>query len=144
MLWICYVYAFWRFLAECCQVSLLNLICVIEFYTIDLQGSVWSRLGAEVVAVEFLSNIGGVGIDLEVAKNFQRILTKQGLKFKLETKVTGATKQGDKISVDVEAVKDPSKKESVSIAEVIFLIYRLLYLVYSCNCLTRVIVAPLF
>ena len=76
-------------------------------------GSVWSRLGAEVIAVEFLSNVGGVGIDLEIAKNFQRILTKQGLKFKLDTKVTGATKQGDKISVNIESVKDPSKKEEL-------------------------------
>lgn len=76
-------------------------------------GSVWSRLGADVTAVEFLPNIGGVGIDLDVAKNFQRILVKQGLKFKLDTKVTGATKQGDKISVSVEAVKDSSKKEEL-------------------------------
>ncbi|CAL1294422.1 unnamed protein product, partial [Larinioides sclopetarius] len=76
-------------------------------------GSVWSRLGAEVTAVEFLSNIGGIGIDLEVAKNFQRILTKQGLKFKLDTKVTSASKSGDKISVNIESAKDPSKKEEL-------------------------------
>lgn len=79
------------------------------------QGSVWSRLGADVIAVEFLSNIGGVGIDLEVAKNFQRILSKQGLKFKLDTKVTGATKQGSKITVNIESAKDSSKKEEVRI-----------------------------
>ncbi|KFM79332.1 Dihydrolipoyl dehydrogenase, mitochondrial, partial [Stegodyphus mimosarum] len=76
-------------------------------------GSVWSRLGAEVTAVEFLSNIGGVGIDLEVAKNFQRILTKQGLKFKLNTKVTGASLTGDKVSVNIEPVADASKKEQL-------------------------------
>ncbi|XP_055952185.1 dihydrolipoyl dehydrogenase, mitochondrial-like [Argiope bruennichi] len=76
-------------------------------------GSVWSRLGAQVTAVEFLSNIGGVGIDLEVAKNFQRILTKQGLKFKLDTKVTSASKSGDKINVNIESAKDPSKKEEL-------------------------------
>lgn len=46
-------------------------------------GSVWSRLGAEVTAVDFLDVIGGVGMDGEVAKSFQKILTKQGLKFKL-------------------------------------------------------------
>lgn len=50
-------------------------------------GSVWSRLGSEVTAVEFLGSIGGVGIDGEISKNFQRILAKQGMKFKLETKV---------------------------------------------------------
>merc|ERR1711997_844109 len=37
---------------------------------------------------------------------FQRIMTKQGLKFKLNTKVTGAQKNGDKITVSVEGVKD--------------------------------------
>ena len=44
-------------------------------------GSVWNRLGSEVVAVEFLSNIGGVGIDMEIAKTLQRSLTKEGLMF---------------------------------------------------------------
>lgn len=46
-------------------------------------GSVWSRLGAEVTAIDFLDVIGGVGMDAEVSKSFQKILTKQGLKFKL-------------------------------------------------------------
>ncbi|XP_028668347.1 dihydrolipoyl dehydrogenase, mitochondrial [Erpetoichthys calabaricus] len=67
-------------------------------------GSVWHRLGSDVTAVEFLGHIGGVGIDMEISKNFQRILQKQGLKFKLGTKVTGATKRPDgKIDVSVEA-----------------------------------------
>jgi len=78
------------------------------------QGSVWSRLGAEVTAVEFLSSVGGVGIDGEVAKSFQKILTKQGIKFKLGTKVTGAQKSGSGVKVAVENVKDSSKKEEVS------------------------------
>lgn len=68
-------------------------------------GSVWSRLGASVTAVEFLGNIGGQGIDSEVSKNFQRILQKQGLKFKLNTKVTKAEKVDGKIIVEVEDVK---------------------------------------
>lgn len=46
-------------------------------------GSVWSRLGAEVTAVDFLDVIGGIGMDGEVSKSFQKILAKQGLKFKL-------------------------------------------------------------
>lgn len=46
-------------------------------------GSVWSRLGAEVTAIDFLDVIGGVGMDGEVSKSFQKILAKQGLKFKL-------------------------------------------------------------
>ncbi|KAH7936573.1 hypothetical protein HPB49_001447 [Dermacentor silvarum] len=76
-------------------------------------GSVWSRLGAQVTAVEFLGHIGGMGIDMEISKGFQRILTKQGLKFKLATKVMGATRSGGTIKVSVEDVKDPSKKEDM-------------------------------
>ncbi|XP_049939441.1 dihydrolipoyl dehydrogenase, mitochondrial-like [Schistocerca serialis cubense] len=76
-------------------------------------GSVWSRLGAEVVAVEFMPTVGGVGIDGEVSKTFQRILAKQGLKFKLGTKVTGAAVQENLIKVSVEDVKDSSKKEEL-------------------------------
>lgn len=60
-----------------------------------LQGSVWQRLGSKVTAVEFLGHVGGMGIDMEISKNFQRILQKQGLKFKLGTKVLGATKRPD-------------------------------------------------
>lgn len=78
------------------------------------QGSVWSRLGAKVTAVEFMPTIGGVGIDNEVSKQFQKILTKQGLGFKLGTKVISANKSSGQILVDVENVKDPSKKETVS------------------------------
>ncbi|KAF2981409.1 hypothetical protein EK904_002961 [Melospiza melodia maxima] len=67
-------------------------------------GSVWQRLGADVTAVEFMGHVGGMGIDMEISKNFQRILQKQGFKFKLNTKVTGATKRPDgKIDVAVEA-----------------------------------------
>ncbi|KAF2367625.1 Dihydrolipoamide dehydrogenase [Trinorchestia longiramus] len=74
-------------------------------------GSVWSRLGAEVTAVEFLTSIGGVGIDGEMSKAFQRILTKQGIKFKLGTKVTSASRSGDNVTVGVETVKDGKKEE---------------------------------
>jgi pyruvate/2-oxoglutarate dehydrogenase complex dihydrolipoamide dehydrogenase (E3) component len=52
----------------------------------------------QVTAVEFLGHIGGMGIDMEVSKMFQRICAKQGLKFKLSTKVTSASKVGDKVS----------------------------------------------
>ncbi|KAK7862573.1 hypothetical protein R5R35_004188 [Gryllus longicercus] len=76
-------------------------------------GSVWGRLGSKVTAVEFLSSIGGAGIDGEVAKTFQRVLAKQGIQFKLGHKVLGAQKQGGVIKVDVESVKDPGKKEQL-------------------------------
>ncbi|XP_046400642.1 dihydrolipoyl dehydrogenase, mitochondrial [Ischnura elegans] len=78
-------------------------------------GSVWCRLGSDVTAIEFMGSIGGMGIDGEVSKTFQRILGKQGLKFKLGTKVTGATRQSSDgpITVSVENVKDPTKKEQL-------------------------------
>lgn len=69
-----------------------------------LQGSVWQRLGSKVTAVEFLGHVGGMGIDMEISKNFQRILQKQGVKFKLGTKVMGATKRPDG-KIDVAWVK---------------------------------------
>lgn len=75
-------------------------------------GSVWSRLGAQVTAVEFMGSIGGQGIDSEISKNFQRILQKQGLKFKLNTKVLKADKVDGKIHVEVEDVKS-NKKETL-------------------------------
>ncbi len=65
-------------------------------------GSVWRRLGAEVTVVEFLDRITP-GLDGEVAKQFQRILTRQGMKFQLSTKVVGVEKTGDALTVHVEA-----------------------------------------
>src|SRR6201996_4357229 len=64
-------------------------------------GSVWKRLGSEVHVVEFLDRVTP-GIDLEVAKAFQRILTKQGMSFQLSTKVTGVEKTKPGLSVTVE------------------------------------------
>lgn len=83
-------------------------------------GSVWSRLGAEVIAVDFLDVIGGVGMDGEVAKTFQKILTKQGLQFKLGYKVTGASRSGNGVSVSVEK-KDGTGQEQVCSSATIFL-----------------------
>lgn len=68
-------------------------------------GSVWSRLGAEVTVVEFLGSIGGAGIDEEIAKQFQKSLAKQGLKFKLNTKVLSAEKKDGKVLLQTEAAK---------------------------------------
>jgi dihydrolipoamide dehydrogenase len=67
-------------------------------------GSVWKRLGAEVTVVEFLDRIVP-GMDSEIATAFQRILQKQGIKFRLGTKVTGATAGADGVSLTVEPVK---------------------------------------
>ncbi|XP_066284160.1 dihydrolipoyl dehydrogenase, mitochondrial-like [Branchiostoma lanceolatum] len=69
-------------------------------------GSVWSRLGSKVTAVEFLGHVGGMGIDMEISKGFQRILKKQGMDFKLNTKVVSASKRADGVvEVKVESVK---------------------------------------
>lgn len=64
-------------------------------------GSVWSRLGAKVTVVEYLDRITP-GLDLEVSKQFQKILTKQGFEFKLGTKVTGADAKGKRVKVTME------------------------------------------
>jgi dihydrolipoamide dehydrogenase len=64
-------------------------------------GSVWRRLGAAVTVVEFLDRITP-GLDGEVSKTFQRILTKQGFAFHLSTKVTGVDASGKTLKVTVE------------------------------------------
>lgn len=66
-----------------------------------------------------MTQIGGLGIDGEMAKQFQRILTKQGVQFKLGTKVLGAQKSGGKVTVNVENVKDSTKKEEVLDLEIL-------------------------
>jgi dihydrolipoamide dehydrogenase len=67
-------------------------------------GSVWSRLGAKVTVVEYLDTILG-GMDGEVSKQFQRMLAKQGIDFKLGAKVTGVEKSGKGAKVTYEPVK---------------------------------------
>ncbi len=64
-------------------------------------GSVWRRLGAEVTVIEFLDRILPT-MDGEVSKQFQRLMSKQGMKFKLSSKVTGVEKLKTKLKVSVE------------------------------------------
>jgi dihydrolipoamide dehydrogenase len=64
-------------------------------------GSVWRRLGAEVTVVEFLDRIVP-GIDGDTAKQFQRLLQKQGIAFKLSSKVTGVTNSGARLTATIE------------------------------------------
>jgi len=66
-------------------------------------GSVWRRLGSEVTVVEYLDRITP-GIDAEVAKTFQRALTKQGMTFKLASKVTGARASDQGVTLTLEPV----------------------------------------
>jgi len=64
-------------------------------------GSVWRRLGSQVTVVEFLDRITP-GLDGEVAKHFQRILTKQGMTFKLGSKVVGVERKNGALQVVIE------------------------------------------
>ena len=64
-------------------------------------GSVWRRLGAQVTVVEFLDHILP-GIDGEIARTFQRMLQKQGIAFKLSSKVAAVDTSGKLLKVKVE------------------------------------------
>lgn len=68
-------------------------------------GSVWRRLGAKVTVVEFLDRILP-GIDMEAARQAQRVLTKQGMTFKLGSKVTGVDGKGSGLRVSVAPAKE--------------------------------------
>lgn len=73
--------------------------------------SVWGRFGAEIEVVEFLDKITPA-MDGEISRNFQRILEKQGFKFRLSTKVVSVKKDKNGAKVEVESVKD-GKKETL-------------------------------
>ena len=62
-------------------------------------GSVWSRLGSKVTVVEYLDFITP-GMDREISNEFKKILTKQGIQFKLNNKVTAVTNVKNKVVVD--------------------------------------------
>ena len=67
-------------------------------------GSVWKRLGADVTVVEYLDRLVP-GMDAEIAKTFERVLGKQGIAFRLGTKVTAADTSGNQIKLTVEPAK---------------------------------------
>jgi len=67
-------------------------------------GSVWRRLGSKVTVVEFLDRIVP-GMDSELARNFQRVLAKQGMEFRLGRKVLGAETTANGVRVTMEPVK---------------------------------------
>ena len=70
-------------------------------------GSVWSRLGAKVTVVEFLDKVLGP-MDGEVSKQFQKLMEKQGIEYKLGAKVTGVEKTASGAKVTFEPVKGGS------------------------------------
>ena len=73
-------------------------------------GSVWRRLGARVTVIEFLDRLIP-GNDGEVAKHFERILAKQGIRFRLSSKVTGARVGNDGVTLTVEPAKGGAASE---------------------------------
>lgn len=77
-------------------------------------GSVWRRLGSKVTVLEYLDRIFPE-MDLEIANEAQKIFTKQGLEFKLGTKVTGARVEGGKVVVEAEG-REPLVADRVLVA----------------------------
>ena len=77
-------------------------------------GSVWARLGAKVTVLEYLDRILP-GMDNEIAKEAQRSLAKQGLEFRLASKVTGARRDGAGAVVEIEG-QEPIRCDRVLLA----------------------------
>ena len=71
-------------------------------------GSVWARLGAKVTVLEYLPKILGGRTDKDVERQAKRAFKKQGLEFEMEARVTGASVEGDKVTVTYEQ-KDETK-----------------------------------
>lgn len=68
-------------------------------------GSVWSRLGARVTVLEYLDRILP-GMDLEIAREAQKLLKRQGLEFRLSTAVTGARVADGRVKVSIDGQDD--------------------------------------
>ena len=77
-------------------------------------GSVWSRLGSEVIVLEYLDRILP-GMDAEIARDALKIFTKQGLRFELGARVTAARASGETCIVECEG-KDPVQADRVLLA----------------------------
>ena len=80
-------------------------------------GSVWSRLGSEVTVIEYLDFITP-GMDREISNEFQKILTKQGMKFKMGSKVESVEIKGNSVSILYTNVKN-SQKETLNVDKVL-------------------------
>jgi dihydrolipoamide dehydrogenase len=89
-------------------------------------GSVWRRLGAQVTIVEFLDHIVP-GIDGEVARQFHRLQQKQGLAFKLSSKVTAIDASGKVLKVKVEPAAGSGAAEMIEADIVLVAIGRVPY-----------------
>ncbi len=85
-------------------------------------GSVWSRLGSEVTVIEYLDYITP-GMDREISNEFQKILSKQGIKFKMGSKVETVEDQGKSVKIIYTNVKN-SKKEILEVEKVLLSVGR--------------------
>ena len=73
-------------------------------------GSVWSRLGSEVTVIEYSDSITP-GMDKEISKEFEKILTKQGIKFKLDSKVISVKNKSNLVRAEFVNNKTSKKEE---------------------------------
>ncbi len=80
-------------------------------------GSVWSRLGSDVTVIEYLDFITP-GMDREISNEFQKILSKQGIKFKMGSKVMSVDDKGKSVLISYTKVKN-SKKEVLEVDKVL-------------------------
>ena len=80
-------------------------------------GSVWSRLGAEVTVIEYLEHITP-GMDREISEEFKKILLKQGIKFKLGSKVNSVKKNNKGVLINFTELKN-SKEDSLEFDKVL-------------------------
>ena len=95
-----------------------NKLLVIGGGYIGLEmGSVWSRLGAEVTVIEYLDCITP-GMDREISQEFQKILSKQGIKFRLNSKVSSVKNKGNSVLVTFTDNKT-SKTETIEADKVL-------------------------
>jgi dihydrolipoamide dehydrogenase len=78
-------------------------------------GSVWKRLGAQVTVLEFLNRILP-GMDMEIAADAQKILSRQGLDFKLGTRVKSAKPEGEGAVVAIDGSEEPLRADKVLVA----------------------------
>ena len=95
-----------------------NKLVVIGGGYIGLEmGSVWSRLGSEVTIIEYLDHITP-GMDREISNEFQKILTKQGIKFKMRSKVNSVNGKGASVIINYTDIKN-SKESMIEVDKVL-------------------------
>ena len=85
-------------------------------------GSVWRRLGSKVTVIEYFERIVPA-LDIEIGTQFSKILQKQGIEFKLKTKVLSATKKAGKVTVELQEVAS-NKIEKMTVDTVLVAVGR--------------------